>query len=218
MIFDMVAQIIRLLNLGCKLIILELAVGQNCDIFRAGQDVNQLPVVKRTPPILPELDTSSVTRKIDPITRAILGDLSLEAYSPSQKLCDERCRRCLVNFAGSTHLFEPAALHHCDAVGQCHRFRLIVRHIENRQVEFSLQPSNLQPHLLSQFGIEVGKRLIEQQESWSINKSASQRDALLLTAGKLRRAALCQTGKSYTVQDLMHTLLNRGCRFSSHAQ
>jgi len=112
MIFDMIAKIIRLLDFRCELILLELAVGQNFDIFRTGQDVNRLAVIKGTPPIPPELDTSSVTHKIDPITCAILGDLSLQAYGPSQKLSDEWCRWRLVNFARSTHLFEPAVLHH----------------------------------------------------------------------------------------------------------
>src|SRR5262245_4130318 len=99
----------------------------------------------------------SVAQQIDPAARAIFSHSSLEAYGPTKEFRNERRRWGLINFARRSHLFEATALHHRDAVGQHHRFCLIVSNIEDCQREFFLQRSNLKPHLLAQLSIQIGE-------------------------------------------------------------
>jgi hypothetical protein len=53
-----------------------------------------------------------------------------------------------------------------------------------------LQALQFDPHVDAEFRIEVGKRLIQQQDGRFDRERARERDALLLAAGQLRGAAV----------------------------
>ena len=75
-------------------------------------------------------------------------------------------------------------------VGQRQRLGLVVGDIDEGDAGAALQLLQLDAHVLAQLGVEVGQRLVEQQDSRLDHEAARQRDALLLAAGQLVRIAL----------------------------
>ena len=58
-----------------------------------------------------------------------------------------------------------------------------------------MQRADLELHLLAQRLVERAQRLVEQHDRRLEHHRAGQRDALLLPAGKLRRAAVAEPGR-----------------------
>ena len=75
---------------------------------------------------------------------------------------------------------------------QRQRLALVVGHVDGGEAELALQPLELEAHALAQLGVEIGQRLVEQQELRLHHERARQRQALLLAAGELGRLALGQ--------------------------
>ena len=55
---------------------------------------------------------------------------------------------------------------------------------------------------LAQLGIEVGERLVQQQDAWPIDDRAGDGDALLLAAGELERIAVRERSELEPLQHL----------------
>ena len=53
-----------------------------------------------------------------------------------------------------------------------------------------MQALDLDPHLGAQLGIEIGERLVEQEDQRVAHQAAAERYALLLAARELARPAL----------------------------
>ena len=82
----------------------------------------------------------------------------------AHEACQERRRRSLVQLARRALLLDQAGIHDDDAVGDCHRLLLIMRHIDDSKIESRLQVADIVANTAAQFGIEVGQRFIEKQE------------------------------------------------------
>ena len=82
----------------------------------------------------------------------------------------------MVKLGGRTDLEKFAGLHERDAVGHRHRLDLIVRHVQNRRAQLLRQLADLPAHLFAQPCIEVGKRLVHQENAWIDGDGARQRD------------------------------------------
>ena len=88
---------------------------------------------------------------------------------------------------------DDAAVHEDgDAVGERHRLFLVVGDVDGGDAERALELAQLEAGLEAQLGVEVGERLVEQEEARLANDRARQRDALLLAAGELARRSLQQ--------------------------
>ena len=72
--------------------------------------------------------------------------------------------------------------------------------------QFLLDALDLHLHLNAQLGVQVGQRLVQQQDMGPGHQSACQSHPLLLTAGKLSGVALVQPGQLHQGQDLRHPL------------
>ena len=59
-------------------------------------------------------------------------------------------------------------------------------------LQLALQALQLEAHPLAQLRVEVGQRLVEQQQRRLHDQRAREREALLLAAGELRRLAVGQ--------------------------
>ena len=79
-----------------------------------------------------------------------------------------------------------------DAVGERHRLFLVVGDVDRGRAERALQLVQAEPRLEAQLRIEVGQRLVEQEQLRLADDRARQRDALLLAARKLAGRALQQ--------------------------
>ena len=71
-----------------------------------------------------------------------------------------------------------------NSVGQQLGFAAVVSHIHRGDPQLTQQTAHLNAQRFAQFAIEVGERFVKQQHARFGNNGASQRDALLLTAGK----------------------------------
>ena len=76
-------------------------------------------------------------------------------------------------------------MHH-DPVGKRHRLDLVVGDENGGDVQGFLQPLDLDARLVAQLGIEVGKRLVEQEHLRFAHDGAADGDALALAARQLR--------------------------------
>ena len=66
----------------------------------------------------------------------------------------------------------------------------------------------LELHLLAQLQVERAERLVEQEHLRPVDEGAGDRDALLLAAGELARAAGAETGQADELQHLVDLALH----------
>ena len=66
-------------------------------------------------------------------------------------------------WAWPTWSTRPSRMHR-DAVGERQRLLLVVGHVDRRDAELALQLADLRAHLHAELGVEVGQRLVEQQD------------------------------------------------------
>ena len=79
--------------------------------------------------------------------------------------------------------------HDADLVGDRERVVLVVRHQDRGHVLPLEDLAHFQAQALAQVDVEVGERLVEQQQLRPRRERARERDALLLAAGQLVRVA-----------------------------
>ena len=122
---------------------------------------------------------------------------STHAIGIAHEAGDERIARLLVELARCAFLRDRGLVHDDDAVGYRHRFRLVVRHVDDGERQSLLQLADLLAHLPAQPRVEVGQRLVEQQHGGLEHQRARHGDALLLSARELRRQARIETGQAH---------------------
>ena len=84
-------------------------------------------------------------------------------------------------------------MHDGDAGGERHRLDLVVGDVDRRLVEPLIELLDLGAHLDPQLGVEIGKRLVEQEQRGIAYQRPSHGDALALAARKLGGLAVEQT-------------------------
>ena len=101
-------------------------------------------------------------------------------------------------FLGRVVLLQEAAVHHRHLVGHGHGLELVVRDVDDGRVEVVVEALDLGAHLHAQLGVEIGERLVHQEDARVAHQRPAERDALLLAARQLARLALEQ------VRDVEH--------------
>src|SRR6185295_16713390 len=96
----------------------------------------------------------------------------------TDKIGDEHARRPIVDLLRCADLFDPALIHHGDAVGRRHRLELIMRYIDRGRIDTVVQVAQLAAHQAAEFGIERSQRLIHQECLWTPHDSAPERHPL----------------------------------------
>ena len=107
------------------------------------------------------------------------------------------------------NLRHTAGVEDHDLVGEGHRFHLIVGDIDHGAAQSLMQTGDFDTHLDAQGGIEVGKRLIQQENAWLCHQRTTNRHALALTAGEGFRFTLQQMGQLQHFRNLSHPLVNQ---------
>ena len=87
------------------------------------------------------------------------------------------------------HLLDDAVMQHDDLVGHGHGFHLVMRHIDGGGLQPLMQFLDFGAHLHAQFGIEIGQRLIEQEDFRIADDGPAHGDTLALAARQLTRIA-----------------------------
>ena len=96
---------------------------------------------------------------------------------------DEQRLRVVVELHGRADLHDLAVLQNHDAIGQSHGFHLIVGDVDHGGIgERFLELGDLHAGRDAQGGVEVGKRLVEQEHLRVAHDGAADGDALSLAA------------------------------------
>ena len=112
---------------------------------------------------------------------------------------DEGVDRVGEDAGGGVVLLQEAAVHHRHLVGHGDGLELVVGDVDDGGVEVVVEALDLRAHLHAELGVEVGERLVHQEDRRVAHQRAAEGDALLLAAGELAGLALEQVGD---VEDL----------------
>jgi hypothetical protein len=105
---------------------------------------------------------------------------------------DELRARLTVYFFRRPELLDLAVVHDGNQVGRGHGFGLVVGDVDRGVAVAIVQAADLEAHLLAQVGVEIGKRLVEQQGLGLDHQGAGKRDTLLLAAREFARVTMGQ--------------------------
>ena len=89
-----------------------------------------------------------------------------------------------------------------------HGLVLVVGHVEEGDAHLALDALELDLHGLANLRVEGAHRLVEQQDARLIHQRARQRDALLLSAGQLRRGTRTESPEAEDLQVLLDQTLD----------
>jgi hypothetical protein len=130
-------------------------------------------------------------------------ELSGHAIGVAHEARDEGVAGAFVQVARRAFLRDGAVVHHDDAIGHRHGFRLVVRDVHDRQPEPLLQVTDLLAHLAAQARVEVGQRLVEQEHRRLEHERARKRHALLLPARELGGQARIEVAQADACKGLL---------------
>ena len=102
---------------------------------------------------------------------------------------DERVCRMRVDFARTTDLLQNPLAQHGNTIAHRHGLDLIVRDVERRRTQFTLECSDLRASTHTQFGVEIRQRLVHAEHLGAPHDRSSHCHSLTLTAGQFRRFA-----------------------------
>ncbi len=120
---------------------------------------------------------------------------------------DEQVCRSLIDVARRADLLDGPAVEDRDAVGERHGLGLVVGDIDEGDAGAPLQGLQFGAHALAQLGIEVGERLVEEQDRRLDHQRTGKRDTLLLPAAELRRVAVLEALQADRRQNLVDARL-----------
>ena len=131
---------------------------------------------------------------------------------------DEAVRRAVVELERRADLLDHPAVQHHDAVGHGHRLGLVVGDVDHGGVELGVEPAELDPHLRAERGVEVGERLVEEEDLGRAGDGAADGDALLLAAGELLRALVEVLADAQDRGGARHRGVDLGLRPAGHLE
>ncbi len=126
----------------------------------------------------------------------------------SEKLRHELIRRIVIDLLGRIHLLQHALLHDHNEVRNAHRLILVVRDKHRCDAGFLLDPPDLLPCRQTQSGIQIGERLIQEQDFGQLHQRTGNGHPLLLAARELRRFSLQQLLNVHQLRRFQHAFLH----------
>ena len=131
---------------------------------------------------------------------------------------DEQVVRVLVEVEGRADLLDPAGIQHRDAVGQRHRLHLVVGDVDHRRAQRLVQTGDLDAHADAELGVEIGERLVEQEDLRLAHDRPADRHALALAARKFARLALQERLQPQDPRGLRHLGVDLPLRLAGHLE
>ena len=103
---------------------------------------------------------------------------------------DEEVCRMVEDLLRRADLLDEAVAHDDDAVAERHCLGLVVGDVDERGVDLVAQLDDLGAHLVAELGVEVGQRLVHQEDLRVPDDGAADGDTLPLAAGQRLRLAV----------------------------
>ena len=97
---------------------------------------------------------------------------------------DEDVRGMVEDLLRRGDLLDNAVLHDHDTVAESHGLGLVVSNIDERALDLVAQLDELGTHLVTQLGVQVGQRLVHQEDLRITHDGAADSDTLALAARK----------------------------------
>ena len=99
---------------------------------------------------------------------------------------DEQVARVVVELTGGGDLLDDAVLHDDDAGAQRHGLGLVVGDVDDGGAQALMERGDLGAHLDTQLGVQVGERLVHEEDLGLTDDGAAHGDTLSLAAGEGR--------------------------------
>jgi hypothetical protein len=115
-------------------------------------------------------------------------------------------------------LLDDAVMHDDDLVGHRHRLDLVVGDIDGRRLEALVQLLDLAAHRHAQLRVEIGQRLVEQEDLRIAHDGAAHGDALALAAGERAGIALQQLVEAEDARGVLDALVDLALRRVAQTQ
>ena len=138
------------------------------------------------------------------VKHPILGsdNLEIEQVGITDEISDEARVGTLIDLFRRADLLDRPVAHHRNAARHSKRLVLVMRHVDDRQVQSLLDLSQLDLHMLAQFLVERTQRLVHQEYGRIKDERTRQRHTLLLSAGKFGRISVGEMVQPYELQGL----------------
>ena len=139
----------------------------------------------------------------------------------TDEACDERVDGALVHVRRRPNLLGPSLVEDGEPVTHRQRLFLVVRDIHEGDPDLThgtLDPLELDLHLLPQLQVERAERLVEEQHLGVVDQGARERDALALATRQLDRLALAEARQLHDLQDFLHSQPPLPARHALHPQ
>ena len=149
-------------------------------------------------------------RCIDQGVAVHLADQGMGKHAVANELGDKARSRSVIERVGVVPLVQAALLHHADLVANGKSLELVVGYKQRRGVGRLEDAAHLVGEPLAQVNIEVGERLVEQQQAWLGCQGSGQGHALLLPA----REFMCEAALLAGQADQGQHLVNPACPLS----
>jgi len=111
---------------------------------------------------------------------------------------------------GGTNLLDLSVLHNDDFIRHGHGFHLVVGNVDHCRVQAEVKVGKFRPHLYAQFGVQVGKGLVKEEDLGVTDNGAAYRDTLSLTAGEGLRFAVQEFFNVQNTRRFVYALVNFG--------
>ena len=130
-----------------------------------------------------------VGAELSPNLVALLDELGVEEVHlrGTDEGADEQVGRIVVQVLRGVDLLDEAVLHDDDAGSHGHSFGLVMGNVDEGGLQALMQLGDLSTHLNAQLRVEVGERLVEEEDLRITDDGAAERNALTLTTGQSLR-------------------------------
>ena len=131
---------------------------------------------------------------------------------------DEDVGRTIVQLSRSADLLQDTELDDGDAIAHRQGLGLIVGHVQGGDTQLALQGSNLGTGLDTELGVQVGQRLIHEEDLRLTDDCTTHGHTLTLTTGQSLRLAVEVLGQVENLSGLLDALANLVLRSAGDLQ
>ena len=140
----------------------------------------------------------------------LIGDSGIDEVhlGAADEACYEQVAGRIVQGLGGVKLLDDAVLHNDDPVAHGHSLGLVVGDVDKGGVQLPVQTGDLSTHGGTQLGVQVGKRLVQQEDGRIPDHCTAQSHTLTLTTGQCLGLTVQQMLQIQDLGSFVNTLVD----------